>query len=207
MTSSKLSVSLCLRVPVTAKMRLGYLDSDLALENARAIEAAGASGLAVHARTKLQGYRPPAHWHELDAIQEALSIPVTANGDIFAVEDAHRYRSESGCSDIMIGRGILRDPDLPSAIVASMGNNCPDRQWERCLDILQRFTNKVLHTPEHPDQEHPYYINNPRRYLDGRLKQWLSMMSKSSKRAQQLFDRIKTETSVSGISQIMQEAQ
>ncbi|MGI9274077.1 MAG: tRNA dihydrouridine synthase [Endozoicomonas sp.] len=193
-------------VSVTAKMRLGYLDSDLALENAKAIEAAGASGLAIHARTKLQGYRPPAHWHELVAICEAVKIPVTANGDIFTVDDAHRCRSESGCSDIMIGRGILRDPGLPSAIVTSMEDNCPDRQWERCLDILRRFTSKVVHTPEHPDQEHPYFINNPRRYLDGRLKQWLSMMSKSSDRARELFDRIKTETSINGISRIMQEA-
>jgi tRNA-dihydrouridine synthase C len=197
-------------IPVSAKMRLGYLDSDMALENAHAIESAGASSLAVHARTKLQAYKPPAHWEELIAIRESLGIPVIANGDIFTVTDAIRCREVTGCDQIMIGRGILRDPDLPGAIaaneVASEHNNCPQQQWIRSLDILRRFTEKVVQPAESPTDEHPYFINNPRRYLDGRLKQWLSMMSKNSPDAHSLFEKIKRETCIQGISTILQEA-
>lgn len=193
-------------IPVTAKMRLGYLDSELLLENAQAIESAGASTLTVHARTKLQAYKPPAYWDELVAVREALNIKLVANGDIFTVEDAARCREVTGCPDIMIGRGILRDPSLPAAIVAEAQEHCPEVHWQRSLDIIQRFTQKVVQAPESPEKEHPYYINNPRRYLDGRLKQWLSMMSKRSQRAQTLFDRVKRETCLQGLSQIIQEA-
>ncbi|WP_257288789.1 tRNA-dihydrouridine synthase [Endozoicomonas sp. SESOKO2] len=193
-------------VSVSAKMRLGYLDSDLALENAQAIESAGASTLVVHARTKLQGYKPPAHWQELVQLREALSIPLVANGDIFKVEDAQRCREVSGCRDIMIGRGILRDPDLPAAIVASQHNQCQEERWARSLSLIQRFTEKVLLTPENPEQDHPYFINNPRRYLDGRLKQWLSMMSKSSVNARELFEKVKRETCLQTLSHIIKEA-
>ncbi|KEQ18648.1 tRNA-dihydrouridine synthase C [Endozoicomonas numazuensis] len=193
-------------VPVTAKMRLGYLDSDLALENAQAIESAGANSLVVHARTKLQGYKPPAHWQELVALREALSIPLIANGDIFKVEDAQRCREISGCQDIMIGRGILRDPDLPAAIVASQHTQCQEERWARSLSLIQRFTEKVITPPESPEQEHPYFINNPRRYLDGRLKQWLSMMSKSSTNAQILFEKVKRESCLQTLTHIIQAA-
>ncbi|WP_245662985.1 tRNA dihydrouridine synthase [Endozoicomonas arenosclerae] len=193
-------------IPVSAKMRLGYLDSDLALENARAIESAGANSVVVHARTKLQGYKPPAHWQELVHLRENLSIPLVANGDIFTIEDAHRCREVSGCQNIMIGRGILRDPDLPAAIVASQNTQCMDERWARSLSLIKRFTEKVVTAPETPEQEHPYFINNPRRYLDGRLKQWLSMMSKSSANAQVLFDKVKRETCLQTLSQIIQKA-
>lgn len=195
-------------VPVTAKMRLGYLDGELAIDNAKAIEDAGANGIAIHARTKLQGYKPPAYWEDIVAIREAISIPVVANGDIFTVEDAERCRTITGCNDIMVGRGVLRDPDLPKAIAASspLNHDHKEQHWLRSLDILQRFTQKVVQEPTCPDSGHPYGINNPKRYLDGRLKQWLSMMSKNSGQARQLFDQIKTETCAQGISRILHEA-
>ncbi|MRI34709.1 tRNA dihydrouridine(16) synthase DusC [Endozoicomonas sp. OPT23] len=193
-------------IPVTAKMRLGYLDSEPAVINAKAIEQAGASSLTVHARTKLQGYKPPAHWQELVAIREAINIPLIANGDIFSAEDAKKCREMSGCSDIMVGRGVLRNPDLPVAIANSSAEDCPEAQWQRSLELIKRFTEKVTQTPDDPEQVHPYFINNPRRYLDGRLKQWLSMMSKSSVQAQELFEQVKRETCIQGISEIIQEA-
>ena len=63
-----------------------------------------------------------------------------------------------------------------------------------CTDnAVQCVLDKVSQAPEAPDEEHPYFINNPRRYLDGRLKQWLSMMSKQSIEARQLFEKIKRE--------------
>lgn len=66
------------QIPVSAKMRLGYQDKLLALENAQAIAAAGVQSLAVHARTKVEGYRPPAHWEWIARIREAVALPVIA---------------------------------------------------------------------------------------------------------------------------------
>ena len=93
-------------LPVTAKIRLGYEDKSLFLENARAVEQAGASELAVHARTKAEGYRPPAHWEYIGKIRENLRIPVIANGEIWNHEDARRCMDASGCSDLMVGRPL-----------------------------------------------------------------------------------------------------
>ena len=59
-------------VPVSAKMRLGYNDKSQALENALALQAGGVSWLTVHGRTKLEGYRPPAHWHWIGRIRERV---------------------------------------------------------------------------------------------------------------------------------------
>ncbi|UYM16993.1 tRNA dihydrouridine synthase [Endozoicomonas euniceicola] len=195
-------------MPVTAKIRLGYLDGDLAIDNAKAIEDAGANGLAVHARTKLQGYKPPAYWEDIVAIREAVDIPVVANGDIFSVEDARRCREITGCQRIMVGRGVLRNPGLPKAIASSTADkhHCDEQhygeqRWHQSLDILQRFTRKVVQVAEYPEADHPYGINNPKRYLDGRLKQWLSMMSKTSEQARQLFEQIKRETCIRGMSE------
>ena len=190
------------------RVRLGYLDGDLAIDNAKAIEDAGANSLAVHARTKLQGYKPPAYWEDIVAIREAVDIPVVANGDIFSVEDARRCREITGCQRIMVGRGVLRNPGLPKAIASSTTNKhhcdehyCGEQHWHQSLDILQRFTRKVVQVAEYPEADHPYGINNPKRYLDGRLKQWLSMMSKTSGQARQLFEQIKRETCIRGMSE------
>ena len=91
-------------LPVSAKMRLGYDDAGLARECAQAMEQGGATELVVHARTKADGYRPPAYWEQIPAIRAAVAIPVVANGEIWSVADALRCRSLSGCDALMLGR-------------------------------------------------------------------------------------------------------
>ncbi|HEX4872415.1 MAG TPA: tRNA-dihydrouridine synthase family protein, partial [Nevskiaceae bacterium] len=91
-------------VPVTAKMRLGYEHTDLALDCARALESGGAAQLVVHARTKVQGYQPPAHWEWIARIREAVAVTVYANGEIWSVADWQRCRAVSGAADFMLGR-------------------------------------------------------------------------------------------------------
>lgn len=91
-------------IRVTAKMRLGHRDDTLALENARAIEAGGAAELVVHARTKLDGYRPPAYWNRIADIRQAVALPVVANGEIWTWDDARRCLASSGCDALMLGR-------------------------------------------------------------------------------------------------------
>lgn len=97
-------------IPVSAKMRLGYMDRNFMLDNAHAIEDAGASWVTVHARTKADGYTPPAFWDQLQPIREALKINVIANGEIWNNTDARQCQLESGCEDLMIGRGAVTTP-------------------------------------------------------------------------------------------------
>jgi tRNA-dihydrouridine synthase C len=105
-------------LPVSAKMRLGYEDASLAVECARALAQGGASELVVHARTKADGYRPPAYWERIPAIREAVAVPVVANGEIWTVDDAERCARVSGCDALMLGRGMVVDPGLALAIRA-----------------------------------------------------------------------------------------
>ena len=103
-------------VPVSAKMRLGVDDEARLLDCAHAIDSAGASELAVHARTKAHGYRPPAYWESIAQVKEAVRLPVIANGDIWSVADAARCRKVTGCDALMLGRGMVRRPGLALAI-------------------------------------------------------------------------------------------
>ena len=107
-------------VPVSAKMRLGYNDDHRAEDNALAIEAAGASEIVVHARTKVHGYRPPAYWERIADLRREVKLPLVANGEIWTVDDALRAQAASGCTSLMLGRGIVADPGLALAIRAAV---------------------------------------------------------------------------------------
>jgi tRNA-dihydrouridine synthase C len=103
-------------VPVSAKMRLGYTDDRQAEDNALAIEAGGASEIVVHARTKVHGYRPPAYWERIADLRGVVKLPLVANGEIWTVDDALRAQAASGCTSLMLGRGMVADPGLALAI-------------------------------------------------------------------------------------------
>jgi tRNA-dihydrouridine synthase C len=100
------------RVPVSAKMRLGFNHKNDFLTLAKACEDGGASWLTVHARTKTDGYKPPAYWEYIARIREVLQIPVIANGEIWTPEDFQRCRQVTGCQDFMLGRGAIARPFL-----------------------------------------------------------------------------------------------
>jgi tRNA-dihydrouridine synthase C len=98
--------------PVTAKIRLGFDDPNACLENAKAIEAAGANWLTVHCRTKTDGYKPPAYWEWISKIKEVSKIKIVTNGEIWNLNDFNRCYASAQTKDYMIGRGALRDPFL-----------------------------------------------------------------------------------------------
>ena len=98
-------------IPFTVKFRTGWNDSQIVcVELARMAEAEGLNGVALHARTREQGYAGQAQWHWIARIKQAVSIPVTGNGDIRTPEDAAAMVAETGCDAVMIGRAAPANP-------------------------------------------------------------------------------------------------
>ncbi|PSL14908.1 tRNA-U20a,U20b-dihydrouridine synthase [Marinobacterium halophilum] len=180
-------------VPLSAKMRLGFQDKSLAIENAQALEAAGAMRLTVHARTKVEGYKPPAHWEWIARIREAVSIPVVANGDIWTVEDYHRCREVSGCDDVMIGRGLIANPFLAHAIRYGQAGMDAASTWSQTCRLLHRYHHDVMARIE-------------ARHVNGRTKQWLRMMQRHYPQAEALFADIRVERDPQRVAVVLQAA-
>ncbi len=167
-------------MPVSAKMRLGYLDDSRAVECALAIANGGANEMVVHARTKAQAYRPPAYWERIADIRAAVTIPVVANGEIWTVDDARRCKEISGCDMLMIGRGAVVDPGLGLAIKAS-GNNTPTEavSWAQLLPLVLDFWHIVTTRLDSKAQA-------------GRLKQWLNFLRRRFPEAEVAYQALKT---------------
>jgi nifR3 family TIM-barrel protein len=98
-------------IPFTVKFRLGWNDADIVcLELARMAEAEGLNGLALHARTREQGYSGQARWEWIARVKQTVGIPVIGNGDIRTPEDAAAMVAETGCDAVMIGRAAPANP-------------------------------------------------------------------------------------------------
>ena len=98
-------------IPFTVKFRMGWNDSQIVcVELARMAEAEGLNGLALHARTREQGYSGQAQWQWIRAVKEAVKLPVVGNGDVRTPEDAAAMVAETGCDAVMIGRAAPANP-------------------------------------------------------------------------------------------------
>lgn len=173
-------------IPVTAKMRLGIADTSRALDCARALAAGGIQELVVHARTKNDGYRPPARWHAVATIRESLRIPVIANGEVWTVADYHASRAATGCDDIMLGRGAVANPLLAQRIREGAEAD-PAEHWQAVLTMVLDFWSQI--------QRKVLPTQSP-----GRLKQWLGYLRRSYPQADQLFTAVRTLRTAQDVS-------
>lgn len=115
------AVTSAVTIPVTVKTRKAWNDaSPTAVELAQIVEAAGASAITVHGRTREQFYSGKADWDIIRQVKEAVKIPVIGNGDVFCPEDAHKLLAHTGCDGIMIGRGALGNPWLFREVARSL---------------------------------------------------------------------------------------
>jgi tRNA-dihydrouridine synthase C len=174
-----------LHLPVTAKMRLGLTDTSQTLECAQALADGGASEITVHARTKVEGYKPPAHWEWLARIREAVKVPVIANGEVWSTEDYRRIREVSGCNAVMIGRGLVRCPDLGLRIAQNTDEIVLG--WESLWPWLGDFFRQTR-------------LRVVDRHAPGRLKQWLAMLGQHYPEARALFDSLRRETCADAVT-------
>jgi tRNA-dihydrouridine synthase B len=99
------------RIPLTIKLRAGWDENSIvAVDVAKLAEDIGIEGVAVHPRTRQQGYAGAADWTIIAAVKQAVKIPVIGNGDVNTPEDAERMFRETGCDAVMIGRAAATNP-------------------------------------------------------------------------------------------------
>ncbi|NML34030.1 tRNA dihydrouridine synthase [Paraburkholderia antibiotica] len=165
-------------IAVTAKMRLGVSDTSRAIECAQALVDGGAASLVVHARTRDDRYKPPAHWEWIARIDDAVDVPVIANGEVWSVADWQRCRAVSGCADVMIGRGAVSDPFLAQRICGLVEPQpCAD-EWREVLHEIAGYLRKLR---AHGRLSHEH----------GRVKQWLSYLQRTWPQATALHEAIR----------------
>jgi len=168
----------------SAKMRLGFNDNNLMVECADAIVQAGADELTIHARTKAQGYVPPAFWHLVGEFRARIPIPVIINGEIWNNADAHRALVESKCDHLMLGRGAIRQPWLAKQI---KDNKNDIESWPMMLLLVREFWALVR-------------LQMSEKYCAGRLKQWLHYLKEIYPEANVLFIDIRRLTDIQAIT-------
>ncbi len=166
-------------MPLSAKMRLGFMDQSRTLECALAMAESGAEELVIHARTKADGYKPPAYWDRIAHVREALdpAVGVVANGEVWTVEDARRCLQESGCDALMLGRGMVANPGLALA-VRGMGAG-QGLDWSALQPLMLQFWREVQ---AHVQPKHQA----------GRLKQWLHYLRRHYPEAGEAYQRVRT---------------
>lgn len=178
-------------IPVSAKIRLGYEDRSTYLENAIAVAEAGAEELTVHARSKADGYKPPAYWNYIGEIRQRVAIRVIANGEIWSVSDYFRCREQSGCDDVMLGRGLLACPDLARQIKAALtGEAYQPLAWLEVCKMLHHYYQATL----------PRYTE---KNCGNRVKQWLMYLRLNYPEAAVFFDAIKRKSAPDDIEQAL----
>ncbi|ANE77021.1 tRNA dihydrouridine(16) synthase DusC [Dickeya solani] len=174
-------------LPVTVKVRLGWDSGDRQFEIADAVQQAGASELAVHGRTKEDGYRAERiNWAAIGEIRRRLRIPVIANGEIWDWQSAQDCMSATGCDAVMIGRGALNVPNL-SRVIKYREARMP---WPDVVQLLQKYVRL-----EKQGDTGLYHV--------ARIKQWLGYLRKEYHEASELFSQVRALTTSADIARVI----
>ncbi|WP_438984523.1 tRNA dihydrouridine synthase [Aequoribacter sp.] len=166
-------------IPVTAKIRLGFSDDTLFETLMRRLDRAAPTEITVHARTKVQGYKPPAHWHRINEVKSLTNIPIVANGEVWSTADALQCASVSGCDRLMLARGALMRPELGRLIRQEQNNQQQEvLVWSQIAALLLEFFEAQGH---HYDAK----------YTPSPVKQWLVYLKHYHSQAALLFEQVK----------------
>jgi nifR3 family TIM-barrel protein len=155
-----LSIRRRVKIPVTMKIRTGWDDATInAVEVAKIIEGSGGSMVAIHGRTRMQGYSGRANWNVIAAVKQAVRIPVIGCGDVVNAEQAVERFKETGVDAVMIGRGAIANPWIFHQAVDLMEGRAPYQPTlAEKQSVLHRY-NELLKD------------EMPERALCGKLKQ------------------------------------
>jgi tRNA-dihydrouridine synthase B len=134
-------------VPLTVKMRLGWDDTTKnCVDLARSLEAVGVAAVAVHGRTRVQGYSGLADWGDIAAVKAAVQIPVFGSGDIRTATDARRRMDATGCDGVLLARGMMGNPWLirQASALLEAGEVVPDLGWDEHVALVRRLVDFVV---------------------------------------------------------------
>ncbi len=156
------------------KIRLGFDDATLLDEIVSAITSANANQLTIHARTKRDGYKPPAFWHHIGEVKDKYDIELFANGEIWSLSDAQQCMKEAKTPNLMLGRGALAVPNLANVVKETETKML----WSELSLLFQHYAHLELQ-------------GDKSFYFSSRLKQWLRYLKLQYPQADALFNAIK----------------
>jgi tRNA-dihydrouridine synthase C len=171
---AKMRTAIGIDATLSAKIRLGFTDASKLDEIVSAIESANVNQLTIHARTKQDGYRPPAYWHFIAEVRKKYDIEIFANGEIWNENDAQNCINQSQTPNLMLGRGALALPNLANVIKFDED----PMPWSELSTLLKRYSELELQ-------------GDKSFYFSSRLKQWLRYLKLQYPQADSLFNAIK----------------